>query len=312
MQGNKHFLSMKKLSYILLGLTVALFISNPLMAQKWKKNKQYITVHLGASNFLGDLGGSKDIGSYGLKDFDIQSTRGIFGAGYSRRIADRFNLKGNLFFGWIGGDDVWTQQIHRNVRNLHFRSILFELSVQAEVYLTQQNTGSNWGRRRSSRMPVSSYLFIGAGGIYTNPKGKYTDGKWYALQPLHTEGQGLVETRKEYSKFAFAIPFGIGCKYDINRKYSLGFEYGMRWTTSDYIDDVSTTYFDPKGVRSASGDIAAYFSNPADMTDATIANQTKPGQQRGNPMNKDSYMFANFTLYINLYKTTANICSFQY
>lgn len=303
---------MKKISYILLGLMVMLFISNPLMAQKWKKNKQYVTIHLGASNFLGDLGGSKDIGSYGLKDFDLQSTRGVFGAGYSHRLAERFNVKGNLYFGWIGGDDIWTGQVNRNVRNLHFRSILFELSAQAEVYLTLQNTGKNWGRRRSSRMPVSSYLFVGVGGAYTNPKGKYTDGNWYALQPLHTEGQGLVDTRKEYSKFAFAIPFGIGCKYDINRKYSLGFEYGMRWTNSDYMDDVSTTYFDPEAIRAASGDIAAYFSNPADQTDGAIALQTKPGQQRGNPMNKDSYMFANFTLYINLYKSTANICSFQY
>ncbi len=92
----------------------------------------------------------------------------------------------------------------------------------------------------------------------------------------------------------------------------LGFEYGMRWTNTDYMDDVSTTYADPNAIRAAYGDVAAYFSNPADITDSQIYNQTQPGQQRGNPMNKDSYMFANFTLYINLYKSTANICSFQY
>ncbi len=305
---------MKKTSYILLGLAFLLISSNKTFAQKWKKNRQYVTIHLGASNFLGDIGGSKDIGSYGLKDFDIQSTRAIFGAGYSHRLSERFNVKGNAYFGWIGGDDTWTGQINRNVRNLHFRSILVEVSAQAEVYLTLQNTGKNWGRRKTNRMPITSYLFAGVGGVYTNPKGKYTDGNWYSLQPLNTEGQGIsgFETRKPYSKFAVSVPFGIGLKYDINRKYSLGFEYGMRWTNTDYMDDVSTTYVDPNAVRAANGDIAAYFSNPADITDGTIAYQTKPGQQRGNPMNKDSYMFANFTLYINLYKTTANICSFQY
>jgi len=303
---------MKKLMTIIVALLLIAGLYNPLMAQKWKKNRQYITIHLGASNFLGDLGGSKDIGSYGLKDFDVQSTRGIFGAGYSYRFTERFNVKGNFYFGWIGGDDTWTAQLNRNVRNLHFRSILAELSAQAELYLTLQNTGKNWGRKKNNRMPVSTYLFAGVGGIYFDPKGKYLDGKWYSLQPLHTEGQGLVETRTPYSRFALTIPFGIGLKYDINRKYSLGFEYGMRWTNSDYIDDVSTTYVDPTAIRTAYGDVAAYFSNPADISDAGIYNQTKAGQQRGNPMNNDNYMFANFTLYINLYKSTANICSFQY
>jgi len=301
----------KSIKIVALILLIAGF-SNTTSAQKWKKNRQYATIHLGASNFLGDLGGSKDIGSYGLKDFDVQSTRAVFGAGYSYRFYERFNVKSNLYFGWIGGDDTWTGQINRNVRNLHFRSILLELSAQAEVYLTLQNTGKNWGRRKNNRMPITTYLFAGVGGVYTDPKGKYLDGKWYSLQPLHTEGQDIVETRSTYSKFAVAVPFGIGFKYDLNRKYSLGFEYGMRWTTSDYLDDVSTTYFDPNAIKAAYGDVAAYFSNPADISDGATAYQTQPGQQRGNPMNKDSYMFANFTLYINLYKTTANICSFQY
>ncbi len=213
---------MKKSLTITIVFLLVVGLYNPLSAQKWKKNRQYITIHLGASNFLGDLGGSKDIGSYGVKDFDIQSTRGIFGAGYSYRFAERFNVKTNLYFGWIGGDDSWTSEISRNSRNLHFRSILLELSAQAEVYLTLQNTGKNWGRRKNNRMPVTTYLFAGVGGVYFDPKGKYLDGKWYSLQPLHTEGQGLIETRTPYSRFALTVPFGIGFKYDINRKYSFG------------------------------------------------------------------------------------------
>ncbi len=303
---------MKKSVLVIVALLMFGAISNVSFGQKWKKNRMYATAHLGATNFLGDLGGSSDIGSFGLKDVDIQSTRAAIGGGFSYRIYERLNVKSNLYFGLIGGDDSWTGQINRNVRNLHFRSILVELSAQAEVYLTLQNTGKNWGRRRTNRMPVTSYLFAGVGGVYFNPKAKYTDGKWYELQPLHTEGQGLVDTRKAYSRIALAIPFGIGLKYDINRKFSLGFEYGIRWTNTDYMDDVSTTYFDPNAIRSQSGDVAAYFSNPADITDGPTAYQTAPGQQRGNPLNKDSYMFANFTLYINLYKTTTNICSFQY
>lgn len=305
---------MKKSLLVLAIIAFVLSMNNPLHAQKWKKNRKYITLHLGGTNFLGDLGGSKDIGTYGLKDFDIQSTRALFGIGYSYRLKERFNTKANLYFGWIGGDDAWTAQPNRNSRNLNFRSILFEVSTQAELYLTVQNVGQSWGRRRTNRMPFSSYLFAGIGGIYFNPQGKYTDGKWYDLQPLNTEGQGLVETRKPYSRFALSVPFGIGIKYDINKKYSFGFEYGMRWTNTDYMDDVSTTYFDPAAIKTAYGEKAAYFSNPADIdiTDTYGAYSTRAGTQRGNPVNNDSYMFATVTLYVNLHRTRVNVVSFQY
>lgn len=302
----KNWLKLTIIVVFLLGLT------NQTIAQRWKKNRSFITIHLGGSNFLGDLGGSKEIGSFGLKDFDIQSTRAIMGAGFSYRLLERLNLKTNAYFGWIGGDDTWTAQANRNNRNLHFRSILVEASVQAEYYLTMQNTGKQWGRRKTNRMPITTYIFAGVGGVYSNPKGRAPGGEWVALQPLGTEGQGLVETRPLYSRFAMTFPYGIGLKYDLTRRYSLGFEYGMRWTTTDYMDDVSTTYFDVNKIRAERGDVAAYLSNPADLTDPIANYSTRPGSQRGNPTNNDSYMFAMFTLYINLYKTTSNICSFQY
>ncbi|MDD2413038.1 MAG: outer membrane beta-barrel protein [Bacteroidales bacterium] len=303
---------MRKALNIILVCLFLTGISSELSAQKWKKNRSFLTVHLGGSNFLGELGGSPDIGTFGLKDFDIQSTRMMLGAGYSYRIAERLNIKANGYFGWIGGDDAHTSQINRNARNLHFRSILAEVSGQLELYLTVQNTGPQWGRRRTSRMPVTTYIFAGVGGVYTNPKAKYTDGSWHALQPLGTEGQGLVETRKPYSRIAMSFPYGIGLKYEINRRYHLGIEYGIRLTTTDYMDDVSTTYFDVNKIRAERGDIAAYFSNPSDPTDPVAFNGTSPGNQRGNPVNNDSYMFAQFTLYVNLYKIRTNICSFQY
>jgi len=305
-------LNMKKVLNIALIFLFLVGISTELSAQRWKKNRSFITVHLGGSNFLGELGGSSDIGSFGLKDFDIQSTRMILGAGYSYRVTERLNLKVNGYYGWIGGDDSHTTQINRSLRNLHFRSILAEVSGQAELYLTLQNTGPQWGRRKTNRMPITTYLFAGVGGVYTNPKAKYIDGSWHALQPLGTEGQGLVETRSPYSLITMSFPYGVGVKYEINRRYHLGFEYGMRLTLSDYLDDVSTTYFDVNKIRAEKGDIAAYFSNPADPTDPNYISGTKAGNQRGNPANNDSYMFAQFTLYINLFKTTANICSFQY
>ena len=41
---------------------------------------------------------------------------------------------------------------------------------------------------------------------------------------------------------AICFPIGIGIKYSINQSLNLSFEIAHRFTTTDYIDDVSTTY----------------------------------------------------------------------
>jgi hypothetical protein len=38
------------------------------------------------------------------------------------------------------------------------------------------------------------------------------------------------------------VPFGIGAKYALNEKLNVFAEETYRFTTTDYIDDVSTTY----------------------------------------------------------------------
>ena len=61
--------------------------------------------------------------------------------------------------------------------------------------------------------------------------------------PLGTEGQvGGYLGRKEYNTMAICIPFGVGIKYSLSQKTNLTFEISNRFTTTDYLDDVSTTY----------------------------------------------------------------------
>src|SRR5208283_3885074 len=108
---------------------------------------------------------------------------------------------------------------------------------------------------------MTSYLFAGASVMYFNPHGEW-NGQWYALRPLSTEGEGLVPTRRKYSLIQPAIPLGIGFKFALNDKWSVGIEYGIRITFTDYIDDVSKTYFDPTLLSQEKGPIAVHFANP--------------------------------------------------
>ncbi len=273
-------------------------------SQMWKVDRKQIMLGIGASNFLGDLGGSDKIGTHGLKDLNISSTRIGFDLAYSYQLTQRFASKTSLILGWIGGDDAHTDNAVRNNRNLNFRSIIVELSGQIEMYLILPSAefGSSYNVFNNSwhkNIPIGLYVFGGIGGFYFNPQAKYTDGNWYSLKPLSTEGQGLGGDGKSYSLFQVAIPVGIGLKYRINKNYSIGLEYGLRKTFTDYLDDVSTKYFDKNVLATRKGEMAAYFSNPSLTTDPGNPkyNWTAAGQQRGNSSYNDSYMFAFISLY---------------
>ena len=141
------------------------------------------------------------------------------------------------------------------------------------------------GVRGHKAYELSMYGFIGIGGFYFNPKGEY-DGKWIELQPLKTENVN-------YNRLQLVVPVGIGIKYGIDRRWSVGFQYGLRKTFTDYVDDVSTVYVDPDILRENGGEIAVYMANKSSGEFPYI---TYVGEQRGDPTDKDAYMFATFSI----------------
>jgi hypothetical protein len=97
------------------------------------------------------------------------------------------------------------------------------------------------------------------------------------------------------------IPIGFGAKYLIDKKWSLTFDLSVRYTLSDYLDDVSTTYYDPAQIESAYGTEAMLLSNRAanpgnNFGVTTASNGLVNYMQRGNPKFNDAYMFAIFSV----------------
>jgi len=257
---------------------------------------------LGATNFLGELGGADQEGTNFVRDLEFSMTRPLFSLGIRYRITETVSTKTMLSYGWLRGDDKLTNERFRHYRNLAFRSPIAEFSNQFEYSIIREKQGHRYNLRRVRGLKgfkTNTYFFAGFGVIYFNPKNKY-NGKWYALQPLGTEGQGLVPTRQKYSRISMCIPYGIGFKYGLNRRLNIGLEFGARKTFTDYIDDVSTTYFDNQMIREAKGDVAAYLADPSDHT---YPNQTAAYQQRGDAKDKDSYMFLILNLTYKLYTT---------
>jgi hypothetical protein len=116
------------------------------------------------------------------------------------------------------------------------------------------------------------------------------NGNFHKLRPLGTEGQGLLRGKEIYPKASLALPFAMGYRYKLNRKYVLGLEFQLRKSFGDYIDDVSGTYVDNTRLRTERGDVAA------DLADRnTSADLRQPGSGRGNPGANDNYGFGVIT-----------------
>jgi hypothetical protein len=231
---------------------------------------------LGGSYYLGDLNPSKQ--------FMLAKPAG--GLMYRYIINSRWAVKFDGIFGTVEGSDAKSK--FNEQRNLSFKSHITEISSQVELNFLPYVTGDD-------KQYFTPYIFAGLSIFSFNPKAEY-DGTWYELQPLGTEGQGTstYSDRKPYSLTKLAFPFGIGFKYSIGKVFCLGAEWGMRKTTTDYLDDVSTTYADPLVLAAENTSIAAL------LADRTI---TLPGQsvnntdlQRGNSSTKDWYSYAGIFL----------------
>lgn len=287
-------------------------------AQAWKYSRSEVQFGLGASNFLGDLGGADAIGTHGIKDFRFSMTRPTVMLGYKYMVMPSFSLKGSIITSLLSGDDATTIEYARQNRNLSFRSGLLEFGLTAELYPFTEKTNHNykirgvWG---SKSITLSPYFVAGVGISFFQPK-TYYNGDWVKLQPLGTEGQGLAGRPEKYNRYTVSFPVGFGLKYLIDRNWSIGFEMSMRYTMSDYIDDVSTSYYIPSEIEAAYGSTAAILADrvldPSLGTTGVsqFADGSNNYKQRGNPNYNDAYTFAIFSVHYRLIKGTKFIPKF--
>jgi Domain of unknown function (DUF6089) len=257
--------------------------------------KLEVGLNLGPSNFLGDLGGNSGIGKTFLKDNNVELTKIITGGYISYYPAEWLGFRLSGQYTRIEGDDgvinrrKGAEEARAN-RNLSFRSNIAELYVAAEFYPTVFFEHDDYvaGKLR----PV---LIAGIGMFKFNPQAQL-NGEWIDLRPLRTEGQGFAQypDRKPYSNTAFAFPVGVGLKYYASEKLTLGFEAIHRFTTTDYIDDVSTKYIDPTlfdaNLTAPAAALAKQLHNrslPGTYSDPALANNV--GKIRGDSKENDGY-----------------------
>jgi OmpA-OmpF porin, OOP family len=144
-------------------------------------------------------------------------------------LSDRISLRANMLGGQIKGDDRNYPGIEHGTRNFKFTSNVFDAALMLDI--------EPWGAKRYSRGTFrrifSPYLSIGAGFVNTKPTTDYNE----ANNPLLAT---QIAADKANTKFThFSIPFGLGWRYDLSERLTIGAEAFYRIPFTDYLDGIS-------------------------------------------------------------------------
>jgi hypothetical protein len=254
-----------------------LFVMNEMA---WGQFRWDCGVKTGASNYLGDIGGSQRTRQDFVTDLKLAETKLSFGCFGRYKIRKPLSFQLSYNYGRIAGNDKLSQNPGRHNRNLSFRNDIHEVALEAQLnFYTLDDLGNTYTYRNS----MVAYLGLGTAVYHHNPK-TYYQGEWVALQPLQTE-------RQEYSLWGISIPMSMGLQFTIAQNYRIEWVLGWRKTFTDYLDDVSQKYPPPKALTNP---LAIALSNRTGELNLpeTVSNNYLPGSKRGDPTHNDAYIFS--------------------
>lgn len=232
-----------------------------------------INLMAGRANYSGELQ---------PRPLTFNQSNGAYGAGASLDLTNKLSLRGEFFFTKLGADDKLTSKPEYRLRNLNFKTYIQELNLVAEY-----NFLNHYEHK------LVPYVFGGIGVFRFSP---YTTDSLYGkryLAALSTEGQGLpgYPGRQPYKTTQINIPFGGGVKYFLSDDINFSMEMGVRTLSTDYLDDVSTTYVDEAALLAERGPVAVGLAFRGDEVKSNPQAFPGAGIQRGSPKAKDYYYY---------------------
>lgn len=254
-------------------------IALPIMAQAQKHHE--IGLSVGAGSFYGDL--QPNIWPDDNKM--IQPTVGVI---YKYFVNPRLGFRFGANYVRLTAADSLSLNKTYEKRNLSFRNNIGEIYGAIEL---------NFFAVDEHRFKVSPFVFAGIGAFYSNPFAFDNEGKKQILRDLSTEGQGLdmYPDRQIYPLINAAFPIGGGLKFFIGKTIMLTTEVNLRYTSTDYIDDVSRFYVNLDTLNKYKGSKAVEMSYRGNRYYGWDGNYPNDEFQRGDFRGNDWYWTAGIT-----------------
>ena len=250
---------------------------------------------IGAAHYFGDLNTRAAINR-------PKPAIGIF---FRKQFGNYVGLRIGAHYAQLGYSDTYSKNEYQKTRNLSFNSNIWEIALQGDFNFFKFIPSD-------PDHAFTPYVTLGV-GLFSYDPYAYLNGKKEFLRPLGTEGQNTGYLgRKQYSTMAVCIPFGVGIKYNISQKVNLAIEVCHRFTTTDYLDDVSTTYAGAgRGLYNETNNSFPLDALGQPTTAFLLQDRSyeidpaaKPlgiqGRQRGWSKQKDQYIIAEIGLSFNI------------
>jgi len=247
-------------------------------------------ITVGAAHYFGDLNTRAS----------VKRPKPAVGAFFRKQFGNYVGLRISAHYAQVGFSDTYSKNEYQKTRNLSFNSNIWEIALQGDFNFFKFLPGD-------PDHSFTPYITLGVGAFSYDPYA-YLNGQKEFLRPLGTEGQNIgYKGRKPYSTIAMCIPLGVGIKYNISPKVNLSVEICQRFTTTDYMDDVSTTY----AGTGINGDANSFPDINGQVTTARLLQDRsyeldpnnilgREGRQRGWSKQKDQYIIAEIGFTFNI------------
>jgi hypothetical protein len=235
---------------------------------------------LGAAHYFGDLNPNSA----------INRPKMAAGAFFQKQLSNYIGIRLSGDFSMLGYADKYSSNPVQVARNLSFNDNIWELSVSGIFNFFEFRPGFDG-------YEFTPYLGLGV-GVFSYDPYAYLNGVKYYLRPLGTEGQGspLYPNLHPYGPVAMSVPFTVGMKYALNEHMNVFAEVTYRFTSTDYIDDVSGNYAPDAFPTLPDGSPSPAFLLQDRSYELGPSVGIK-GRQRGNGPQKDA--FASFKIGIS-------------
>jgi hypothetical protein len=239
-------------------------------------------ITVGAAHYFGDLNTRAG----------FNRPKPALGLFFRKQFGNYIGARLSGHYAQLGYSDRYSKNEYQRTRNLSFNTNIWEIALQGDFNFFKFVPNDE-------RYFFTPYLTLGVGAFSYDPYAYINDKKEF-LRPLGTEGQTIgYNGRKPYGTVALCVPFGAGIKYNLTEKVNISFEVAHRYTFTDYLDDVSTTFIGAdKFPATGNGPTAALLQDRSYEIDPNNVIGVE-GRQRGWSKQKDQYIIVELGVSIN-------------